>query len=142
MRLGIFLVVFFDEEEADTRLGRRCCHTAAVAEEEGSRLDLPGRAVAVEAGMIAEVEESQARSGEVGKIALGIMSTEIIFCTATVSSTRRRICLAIRWSCRPWNQSSLSVTQASRRRTRIVSGLLRRATVPITRWRRSRHNDV
>lgn len=58
MRLGISLVVCFDEEEEDTRLDCRCCRTAAVAEEEGSRLDLTVRAVAAEAGMIAEVEES------------------------------------------------------------------------------------
>ena len=71
MRLGISLVVCFDVEETDTRLDCRCCRTAAVAEEEGTRLDWTVRAVAAEAGMIAEVEESRARLGEVGKIVLG-----------------------------------------------------------------------
>lgn len=82
MRLGIFLVVSVDaEEEADTRFDCRCCYTAAVAEE-GSHLDLPERAVAAEGGMTAEVEQSQARSGEVGKIGLGYHVNEypIMYC--------------------------------------------------------------
>lgn len=64
-------MVCLDEEDADTRLDCCCYRKTAVAEEEGSRLDLPERAVAAEAGMIAAAEDSQARLGEVGKIALG-----------------------------------------------------------------------
>lgn len=60
MHFGIFLAVCFDEEAADTRLDARCYRNTAVAEED-SRLDLRERAVAAEGGMIAEVEESQAR---------------------------------------------------------------------------------
>lgn len=63
------------DEGTDTRLDYCCCRTAAVAEEEeeeeDSCLDLPERAVAAEAGMIVEVERSQARLGGVGRIVLG-----------------------------------------------------------------------
>lgn len=104
MRLGISPVVYFDEEEADMRLGCRRCYTVAVEEEEevveGSRLDRTARAAAAEAGMIAEMEESRARSGEVGKIALGYDVNRVsnhVF--AMTSSTRWRICKVIRRSC-------------------------------------------
>lgn len=71
MQLGFFLVVYFDVEDADTRFDCCCCCSTAVAEEEGNRLDLLEKAAAAEAETTVEVEQTQARLAEVGRIALG-----------------------------------------------------------------------